>query len=147
MTTAPTDGELIAAAKSYVDALVSHDPSGVPFHPDCVRIELGVKTGRNGNHLRRSLARGPQFRLIHTIDEFTAVVTDGDEAKRSSTQFAGDEAKRSSTPIGRVVHTTFYVHVHPKPLRLRALVTESFEFDETGRIVKIVAKFGVPRRH
>ena len=147
MTTAPTDGELIAAAKSYVDALVSHDPSGVPFHPDCVRIELGVKTGRNGNHLRRSLARGPQFRLIHTIGDFTAVVTDGDEAKRSSTQFAGDEAKRSSTPIGRVVHTTFYVDVHPKPLRLRALVTEGFEFDETGRITKIVAKFGIPRRH
>ncbi|WP_020105986.1 hypothetical protein [Nocardia sp. 348MFTsu5.1] len=121
--TAPTDDQLIAAAKSYVDALVSHDPSQVPFHPDCVRIEMGLKTGRNGNHLRRGLARGPQFRLIHTIGDFTATVTDG------------------------VVHSTFYVHVHPKPLRLSALVTESFEFDETGRILKIVARFGIPRRH
>jgi len=96
---------------------------------------MGLKTGRNGNHLRRGLARGPQFRLIHTISDFTATVADG------------DEAKRSSTTIGRVVHTTFYVHVHPKPLRLSALVTESFEFDESGRIIKIVARFGIPRRH
>jgi len=124
MTAAPSDGELISAAKSYVDALVSHDPSGVPFHPDCVRIELGLKTGRNGDHLRRSLSRGPQFRLIHAISDFEA-----------------------SIPTPRVVHVTFYVHVHPKPLRLRALVTESFEFDELGRIIKIVAKFGVPHRH
>jgi hypothetical protein len=135
MTAAPSDGELISAAKSYVDALVSHDPSGVPFHPDCVRIELGLKTGRNGDHLRRSLSRGPQFRLIHAIGDFEARVEGGDGAKRSSTQ------------LGRTVHVTFYVHVHPKPLRPRALVTESFEFDESGRITKIVAKFGVPHRH
>lgn len=116
------DPDLVAAAKTYVDALVSHDPATVPFHPDCVRIELGVKTGRNGEHLRRSLARGPQYRVIHTISEFTSRVE------------------------GRVVHVTFYVHVHPKPLKLAAKVTESFEFDADGRIVKIIAKFGVPRR-
>ena len=84
---------------------------------------MGLKTGRNGNHLRRSLARGPQFRLIHAVSDFEPAI----------------EAVR-------VVQATFYVHVHPKPLRLRALVTESFEFDEAGRIIKIVAKFGLPHR-
>ncbi|ORM35122.1 nuclear transport factor 2 family protein [Williamsia sp. 1135] len=117
-----TDTDLIAAAKSYVDALVSHDPAAVPFHPDCTRIELGVKTGRSGDHLRRSLAKGPQYRVIHTVSDFTPRVE------------------------GPVVHVTFYVHVQPKPLGLAAKVTESFEFDDDGRIVKIIAKFGIPRR-
>ncbi len=117
-----TDTDLIAAAKAYVDALVSHDPSAVPFHPDCVRIEMGAKTGRSGDHLTRSLARGPQYRVIHRISDFTPRVE------------------------GPVVHVSFYVHVQPKPLGLAARVTESFEFDDDGRIVKIIAKFGIPRR-
>lgn len=63
----------IAAAQSYIDALVSHDGDGVPFAPDCVRIEQGFKTGFSGNHLRRSLNRGPQFRVIAatTTPEYT----------------------------------------------------------------------------
>lgn len=121
--TSPSDADLVAGAKAYVDALVSHDPSGVPFHADCVRIEMGAKTGRSGDHLRRSLAKGPQYRVIHTITDFTPRVE------------------------GPVVHVTFYVHVRPKPLRLAAKVTESFEFDDEGRIVKIIAKFGLPRRY
>jgi hypothetical protein len=59
-----TDDERIAAAQSYIDALVSHDAGKVPFAPDCVRIEQGIKTGFSANHLRRSLNRGPQFRII-----------------------------------------------------------------------------------
>lgn len=58
------DQDRIAAAQAYIDALVSHDASSVPFAPDCVRIELGIKTGFSGDHLRRSLDRGPQFRVI-----------------------------------------------------------------------------------
>lgn len=114
--------ELVAGAKAYVDSLVSHDPSAVPLHPDCIRIELGVKTGRSGDHLRRSLKKGPQYRVIHTISDFTPHVE------------------------GALVHVTFYVHVHPRPLRLAAKVTESFEFDDYGQILRIVAKFGLPRR-
>ncbi|GAB20335.1 hypothetical protein GOEFS_111_00010 [Gordonia effusa NBRC 100432] len=117
------DDARIKAARAYVDALVSHDPSSVPLHPDCIRTELGVRTGRNGDHIARSLAKGPQFKLIHAISEFDASVDD-----------AG------------VVHTTYWVNVHPKPLRLAAKVIESFEFDDSGRIRVIVAKFGVPRR-
>jgi hypothetical protein len=59
-----SDDDRIAAAQAYIDALVSHDADSVPFAPGCVRIEQGVRTGLSENHLRRSLNRGPQFRLI-----------------------------------------------------------------------------------
>jgi hypothetical protein len=54
----------IAAAQAYIDALVSHDGDAVPFAARCARIEQGVKNGFSGNHLRRSLNRGPQYRVI-----------------------------------------------------------------------------------
>jgi hypothetical protein len=70
-----TDTDRIAAAQSYIDALVSHDASGVPFAPGCTRVEVGVKTGFSGAHLRRSLDGGPQYRVIRatTAPEFTVV--------------------------------------------------------------------------
>lgn len=78
MTVADTDR--IAAAQAYIDALVSHDGDAVAFAPDCVRIEQGVKTGFSGNHLRRSLSRGPQFRVIAatTAPDYTVC---GDEVR------------------------------------------------------------------
>jgi len=79
MTAAGTfsEADRIAAAQSYIDALVSHDAAKVPFAPGCIRIEMGLKTGFSGDHLRRSLNRGLQFRLIAatTVPEFTV---DGD---------------------------------------------------------------------
>ena len=68
-----SDSERIAAAHAYIDALVSHDADKVPFAPGCTRIEVGLKTGFSGNHLRRSLNRGRQYRLIleTTVPEFT----------------------------------------------------------------------------
>ena len=54
----------IAAAQAYIDALVSHDGNSVPFEARCTRIEQGVKNGFSGNHLRRSLNRGPQYWVI-----------------------------------------------------------------------------------
>ena len=59
-----SDAERIAAAQAYVDALVSHDGDSVPFAPDCTRIEQGMKNGFSGAHLRRSLNRGLQYRVI-----------------------------------------------------------------------------------
>ena len=59
-----TEAERIAAAQSYIDALVNHEADEVPFAADCVRIEFGVKTGFSGDHLRRSLNGGPQYRVI-----------------------------------------------------------------------------------
>ncbi|WP_343576797.1 hypothetical protein [Mycobacterium sp.] len=63
MSTVSDEGR-IAVAQSYIDALASHRGDDVPFAPDCVRFEMGIKTGFSGNHLRRSLNRGPQFRII-----------------------------------------------------------------------------------
>jgi hypothetical protein len=68
-----SDADRIAAAQAYIGALVSHDAEKVPFAPGCTRIEFGVKTGFSGDHLRRSLNRGPQYRIIQetTVPEFT----------------------------------------------------------------------------
>ncbi|CQD04534.1 site-specific recombinase XerC [Mycobacterium europaeum] len=54
----------IAAAQSYIDALVSHQGDSVPFAAGCTRVEQGIKNGFSGNHLRRSLNRGAQYRLL-----------------------------------------------------------------------------------
>ena len=54
----------IAAAQSYINALVSHDGDSVPFAARCTRIEQGIKNGFSGNHLRRSLNRGLQYWVI-----------------------------------------------------------------------------------
>jgi hypothetical protein len=68
----------IAAAQSYIDALVSHDGDSVPFAARCTRIEQGIKNAFSGNHLRRSLNRGPQYRFLAetTLPEYRI---DGDE--------------------------------------------------------------------
>ncbi len=58
------DERRIAAAQSYIDALVSHDGDAVPFASGCTRIEQGIENGFSGNHLRRSLNRGAQYRFI-----------------------------------------------------------------------------------
>jgi hypothetical protein len=75
-----SEAERIAAAQAYIDALVSHDADKVPFAPDCTRIEVGLKTGFSGDHLRRSLNRGPQYRIIRdsTVPEF---IVDGEAVR------------------------------------------------------------------
>lgn len=79
-----SDTDRIAAAESYIDALVSHRAYDVPFADDCVRIENGLKTGFSGKHLRRSLNRGPQFRIISAIVDRDFRV-DGDEVHATFT--------------------------------------------------------------
>ena len=67
----------IAAAQAYIDALVNRDGDAVPFAARCTRVELGVKNGFSGNHLRRSLNRGPQYRfLAHTTAPDYRIVGD-----------------------------------------------------------------------
>jgi hypothetical protein len=75
-----SDTDRVAAAEAYIDALVSHDGDSVPFAPDCIRIEQGVKTGFSGNHLRRSLNRGPQYRIIAATTDRNFTVA-GDEVR------------------------------------------------------------------
>ncbi|KMO79665.1 hypothetical protein BST22_14710 [Mycolicibacterium chubuense] len=74
------DADRIAAAQAYISALASHDADGVPFAPGCTRVEVGVKTGFSGNHLRRSLNGGLQYRVIDAVNtpEFTV---DGDTVR------------------------------------------------------------------
>lgn len=70
----------IAAAQAYIDALVSHAGDDVPFAAGCTRIEQGIKNGFSGNHLRRSLNRGPQYRfLAHTTAPDFSIT--GDEVR------------------------------------------------------------------
>jgi hypothetical protein len=61
------DAERIAAAQAYIDALVSHDGDSVPFATECTRVEQGLRNGFSGAHLRRSLNRGPQYRVIGAV--------------------------------------------------------------------------------
>lgn len=74
------ESERIAAAQAYISALASHQADSVPFAPGCTRVELGVKTGFSGNHLRRSLNNGLQYKVIKavTTPEFTV---DGDTVR------------------------------------------------------------------
>ncbi len=73
-----SDESRIAAAQAYVDALLSHDGDAVPFAAGCTRVEQGLKNGFSGNHLRRSIKRGPQYRfLAHTTPPDYSI--DGDE--------------------------------------------------------------------
>lgn len=79
-----SDADRIAAAEAYIDALVTHDADSVPFAPACVRIEQGVKTGFSGDHLRRSLNRGPQYRVIAATTERRLTI-DGDQVRATFT--------------------------------------------------------------
>ena len=104
-TLAFTEAERIAAAQAYIDALVSHDASTVPFAPNCTRIEFGVKTGFSGNHLQRSLNGGPQYRVIlsATAPEFTV---EGDRVRARSTW---RRSRRWPVRVGAHVDETFVI--------------------------------------
>ena len=73
-----TEAERIAAAQAYIDALVSHDADKVAFAQNCTRIEVGIKTGFSGDHLRRSFNGGPQYRVIAIDERAPEFTVDGD---------------------------------------------------------------------
>jgi hypothetical protein len=75
-----SEPDRIAAARAYIESLASHQADGVPFSPGCTRIEFGVKTGFSGEHLRRSLNRGVQYRVIESVSDPTFTVS-GDEVR------------------------------------------------------------------
>jgi hypothetical protein len=115
-----TDRDRIAAADAYVDALVTHNGESVPFAPGCIRVEQGMRTGFSGDHLRRSLNSGPQFRII-------AATTD-----------------RIYTVVGDEVHATFTVVTKVRIFgrRVAARVEEVFRIPaDDGRIHHIRARF------
>jgi hypothetical protein len=101
-----SEAERIAAAQAYIDALVSHDADKVPFAPDCIRIEVGLKTGFSGDHLRRSLNRGPQYRVIRdvTVPEFTV---DGDSVRARIDLFTNPSI--AGRRVGAHIDETFVI--------------------------------------
>jgi hypothetical protein len=122
-----SDAERIAAAQAYIDALVSHNADKVPFAPGCTRIEVGLKTGFSENHLRRSLNRGPQYRIIceTTVPEFTV---DGETVRArfdlaTKPSFAGRR-------VGAHIDETFVIPpadglIHHIRANIRPFVTKS----------------------
>ncbi|MGW5923019.1 hypothetical protein ACWFPY_28850 [Nocardia fluminea] len=60
-----------AIARAYLDALVSHDASAVPFAPDATRVEVGLRTGNSGPQLSADLENGLQYRVIQGIRDLT----------------------------------------------------------------------------
>jgi hypothetical protein len=119
-----SDTDRIAAADAYIDALASHQADSVPFAPDCIRIEQGVKTGFSGNHLRRSLNRGPQYRIIEaTTDREFAV--DGDHVHATFTVVT--KAKLAGRRVVAPVRETFLIpasdgRIHHIRARLRPTI-------------------------
>lgn len=101
-----SDADRIAAADAYVDALASHHADSVPFAPDCVRVEQGVKTGFSGDHLRRSLNRGPQYRIIAATTDRNFTV-DGDEVHATFTVVT--KAKLAGRRVVAPVDETFLI--------------------------------------
>ncbi|WP_067711383.1 hypothetical protein [Nocardia yamanashiensis] len=63
----PADTPRTAIARAYIDALVTHDASAVPFAPGATRVEAGLKTGYSGPQLAYDLEHGIQYRVIQTI--------------------------------------------------------------------------------
>jgi hypothetical protein len=101
-----SDPDRIAAADSYIAALATHRADTVPFAPDCVRVEQGVKTGFSGSHLKRSLNRGLQYRIIEatTDREFTV---DGDHVHATFTVVT--KAKLAGRRVVAPVKETFLI--------------------------------------
>ncbi len=122
-----SDAERIAAAQAYIDALVSHDADKVPFAPGCTRIEVGLKTGFSGNHLRRSLNRGPQYRIIRetSVPEFNV---DG-ETVRARFDLA-TKPSLAGRRVGAHIDETFVIPatdglIHHIRANIRPFVTKS----------------------
>lgn len=67
----PADTPRQAIARAYLDALVSHDASAVPFAPDATRVEVGFQTGYSGPQLTADLEHGLQYRVIQGYRELT----------------------------------------------------------------------------
>ena len=112
------DDPRIAVARTYLDALLSHDGNSVPLAPDAVRHEVGIKTGFSGNHLRRSLSGGPQFRLVRAIRDVEWSV-DGDNVVAEYLLDAGLFGKNLMTVN---VHETF--RIPPDDLRIHRITAK-----------------------
>lgn len=63
----PADSPRVAISRAYLDALVTHDASTVPFAPNATRVEAGLQTGTSGPQLAGDLEHGIQYSVIQGI--------------------------------------------------------------------------------
>lgn len=105
----------IAGARAYVDALVSHDASRVPFHPRATRYEQGAQTGFSGEQIRRGLEHDPQYRVIQQVQDASYVVRADGVVVSDYTLAVGI----GPVPMGHArVHETFrYDAARPRLIR------------------------------
>lgn len=113
------DSSARRAAAGYLAALVDHDPSGVPLHPEAIRTENGVRTGYSGEQIRRDLEDGPQYRVIQRVRD-AHYRQDGDTVTVDYLLDVGAGARLASAPV----HETFEL--------------------QDGLIKTIVAQIGAP---
>ena len=59
-----TGAQARPAADAYLDALLSHNASAVPFAPDVLRVENGLVTGRTGEEIRTDLNTSGKYKII-----------------------------------------------------------------------------------
>ncbi|MFD3508586.1 hypothetical protein [Nocardia sp. NPDC058666] len=67
----PSDTPRQAVARTYLDALVSHDASAVPFAPHATRVEMGLQTGFSGPQLSHELNTSVFNLTIQNIRDLT----------------------------------------------------------------------------
>ena len=112
---------------------MTHDGDSVPFAVDCTRVEQGIKNGFSGAHLRRSLNRGPQYRIITATTEPEYTVT-GDQIhsrylvltrfRLGDRQAAADVDETFVIPADGLIH-----HIR---VRFRPTVVRSNAVSENG---------------
>jgi deazaflavin-dependent oxidoreductase (nitroreductase family) len=133
----PTAAERVAAAQAYIDALVSHDGDSVPFAAECTRVEQGVKTGFSGEHLRRSLTGGPQYRIIAATTSPQYTVS-GDEVRARFTVIT--RMRAGSRQVAALVDETFVIPadglIHHIRVRFQPTVVRSTAVSENNRASK-----------
>ena len=69
--------ELIAITDCYLDALMSHDPAGVPLAPDVRRTDHGRLVARDADAIRAIIEREPVGEITgrrHLVDDESVVV-------------------------------------------------------------------------
>jgi hypothetical protein len=69
----------VATARTYLDALVSHQAAHVRLAPDVVRYENGVESMRGAAAMRRNLETFPLYKAIASLHDVSWIV-DGNNA-------------------------------------------------------------------
>jgi hypothetical protein len=68
----------LKAARSYIDALLSHDAANVPLADHVRRLENNKVNADGADALRQSLNKGAQYRLIRGIRDLSWYVAGND---------------------------------------------------------------------